>query len=355
MFSKKIISLDIGSKNIKIVTGKYKKGKVHIDNDIVFPTPLHSINDGDIMDKSRLAEAIKNMLSMNNIKIKDTYCTTNSTEVINREIIVPKADEDELDTVVQFEVQQYLPIILDDYILQYRVLEEIEDESSENSLKRLRVFVIAYPKRIGEQYLKLIQDIGLNPLALDVNLNAVSKLFREDSNINEELHKSEETIAVIDMGKESININIFSNGEIEFTRNIASGGEILDRSICKKYDITLEEAEKRKKQYCDLMGENKTEVLVELNIIIKNTINEWIDEMSRIFQFYRNRRIGNKIDKIYLYGGGSRLKGLEEYMSSILNIPVSKISSMSNIVLGKDANKEDLDYYLNAIGAIIRL
>ena len=33
--------------------------------------------------------------------------------------------EEEMETVIRYEIQQYLPINLDDYIVQYVVLDEI--------------------------------------------------------------------------------------------------------------------------------------------------------------------------------------------------------------------------------------
>lgn len=378
MFSKKILSLDIGSKNIKIVTAKQRKNKVYIESTSMTPTPLHCIEDGNITDKNRLIEAIENILGMNNIKVEDTYCTTNSTDIINREMIVPKADEeDELDTIISFEIQQYLPIILDDYILQYNILEEIKNEVLENSLDKLKIMVVAYPKGMAEKYLNLIEELDLKAKALDLNFNSINKLVRMDVEINGEIHIVGERygsininghniepankgfignrVAFIDMGAESISVNIYSKGKIEFTRIIASGGNTLDRAIAAKYDINLEEAEKRKKQYCDLIEENKAEGLEEFNKLIKNIIDNWISEIGRILHFYRNKKLGNNVDKVYLYGGTSRLKGIEKYMGDSLNTPLCKLYSMGNIVFGSEANSDDLDYYLNAIGAIIRL
>ena len=163
-----------------------------------------------------------------------------------------------------------------------------------------------------------------------------------------------DTIAVIDMGAENLSVNIFSNGQMDFSRMTTSGGSIIDRHIAREYDITLEEAEKRKKQYCDLSDESNSEKLEELNNIIKEDVNGWMEEINRIIQFYRNKKVGNKVDKIFIYGGSSRLKGIDEYMAKALNIHVIKIKSMNNIILGKDVDKEQLDFYLNAIGAIIR-
>lgn len=377
MFSKKFISLDIGNQNIKIVIGKYQNSKVYIDRTVMIYTPLHCIEDGNIVDKLRLSQEIKNTLGINSIKARDAICTTNSTSIINREIIIPKAEDSELETMVKFEIQQYLPIIMEDYLIQYKVLETIQDNNPENSLDKLKVLVIVYPKHMAEGYLETLKDADLKPKALDVNFNSINKLLKDDIEINDEKYtvnkpvipmdisgynispinkdSINETVAFIDMGAENLSVNIYSNGQMKFSRMTTSGGNIIDKNIAREYDTTLEDAEKMKKQYCDLLEENNVEKMEQLNGIIKEDVNNWIEEINRILQFYKNKQVGNKVNKIFIHGGSSRLKGIEGYMSRALNAQVVRVKSMSNIILGKDVDKEQLDLYLNAIGAIIRL
>lgn len=377
MIHKKFISLDIGSQNTKIVTGKYQKNKVHIDRALVVDTPLHSIEDGNIVDKLRLSQEIKNVIGINSIKARDAICTTNSTAIINREITIPKAEDSELETMVKFEIQQYLPIIMEDHLIQYKVLEATQDNNSENPIDKLKVLVVVYPKHMAEGYLETLKDADLRPNALDVNFNSINKLLINDIEINGEKYTAKksvaptddlgyqispidkdpinETVAFIDMGAENLSVNIYSNGQMNFSRMTTSGGNAIDKNIAREYDTTLEGAEKMKKQYCDLLEENNVEKMEQLNNIIKDDVNSWMEEINRILQFYKNKKVGNKVDKIFIHGGSSRLKGIEGYMTRALNVPVIKVKSMSNIVLGKDVDKEQLDLYLNAIGAIIRL
>lgn len=355
VFITKIISLDIGIKNTKVALGKHEKNKIQIDRAIVVDTPIHVIEDGNIVDKQRLGSELQSTLGINSIKTKEVICTTNSTSIINREITIPKADDSELKTMVEFEIQQYLPITMEDYIIQHKVLEVVKDESSDRTVEKLRVLVVVYPKHIAEGYFEVLKEADLKPKVLDINFNSINKLLVDGVEINGEKYNIKDTIAVVDMGAENLAVNIFSNGQLDFSRMTTSGGSVIDKNIAMRYDITLQEAEKMKKQHCNLFDENNPQKLEELNNIIKEDVNSWMEEINRIIQFYRNKKLGNKVDKIFIYGGSSRLKGIEEYMSKILNIPVNKIKSMSNIILGKDVDKEQLDIYLNAIGAIIRL
>ncbi|WP_415338262.1 type IV pilus biogenesis protein PilM, partial [Clostridium perfringens] len=95
---KKAISIDIGSNNTKIIVGRYHKNKVSIDKAFSFKTPKDSIDDGHIKDIYSLARAITDALDSNNVKNDNVIFTTNSTSVINRTIIIPKVNEDEIES-----------------------------------------------------------------------------------------------------------------------------------------------------------------------------------------------------------------------------------------------------------------
>ena len=169
----KVISFDIGSYFIKAVVGTYYKDNLTIENYYKIKTPIDSVVDGEIKKEKILANKLKSFLKENNIKVKYGTCTTNSSLIINREVIIPKVEEDELETVVRYEIQQYLPINLDDYIIQVKIINEI---FSDEGIK-LNIRAIAYPNKLVIKYYNLLKEIDLKPHVLDVNYNSVNKFI----------------------------------------------------------------------------------------------------------------------------------------------------------------------------------
>ncbi len=347
----KLVSLDIGSSSIKIVVGKKVKESIHICNAFSIETPKEIIADGNIINSLELSRIIEKALKDNNVRVKDIVCTSSSTAIINRELIVPKAEEEELDTLVRFEIQRYLPINMDDYVIQYNVLEEIEQDN----IDKLKLLVVTYPNRMSKEYFNFIKNSGLKPVSLDVTFNSIKKLLNNSNEINQGENPIQYTTAFLDMGAENLNIHIYNEGKFDFTRVIKSGGKLIDASISKKYDISMKEAEERKIKYADLLEEENLEDLESVNKIVRKQVDEWIEEIMRILQFYKNKKLGNKIDKIYIHGGTSRLKGIDFYIQKKLNIPVVRVNSMSNIASKDRTLEKDFHRYLNAIGSIIRL
>jgi len=346
-----LVSFDIGSTTIKIVQGAYYKGKLSIDNCIKIKTPTNAVIDGEIKDEEAIITMIGAALRQYSIRAKDAICTTNPSSVINREIIVPKVDREELETVVRYEIKQYLPINLDECILQMTVLGEVEDEFEGKT--KLNVRVIAYPKSIALEYYKLLNNLGLRPYALDINFNALNK-FVNHTDIAEFENEIKSSIALIDMGANFIDINIYKDNKLDFTRRIKVGGNDIDNVLINDGDFEPKTIMSVKQNNIDLQ-EDGSLAKVETKLV-EDVLDEWIEKIEMILQFYKNVSLENTIKNIFLFGGSSRFKGLNKYMSEKLGINVSNLSDASNIAFKKyEYNGGILSDFVNAIGAVIRL
>lgn len=342
---RKVVAFDMGSSMIKIVVGMYYKNDLIIDKYIKIPTPKNAIIDGEIKKEEELYIKLNQVLMENNIRVKDAICTTNSTLIINREILIPKVNDDEIDTVVRYEIQQYLPINLEDYILQVTML----DEQGVAEADKLNVRVIAYPEKIARGYYNLLLKLNLKPYTLDVNYNAVNK-FINHTGINSEFeYKSEDAVAFVDMGADFIDVNIYKNGQLDFTRIIKDGGNDIDEILLQRMGVKAEELKEYKSKNINLKDE-----LDPLTIHVKDVIDDWIEKIEKIIQFYKNRNIGNEVSNIVIFGGTSKLNGIDIYMTNKLGIK-TKRKEISKIVFKSNDDGKPIDDFINAIGSVIRV
>lgn len=345
---KRIVSFDIGTNYIKIVEGKYHKEKLNIFQCIDILTPEGIIADGRITNLEALIDIIQFNLNESKIKARDAIVTTNSSLIINREITIPKVEDDEMETVIRYELQQYLPINLDDYILQFIVLDEIY----EDNLTRLKVNVISYPEKMARSYYDLLKGLNLKPYVLDVTYNSLNKIGIYSSLINEQ-NVFGDTVAFVDMGATSIDVTIFKNGKLDFTRIIRLGGDNINHRLSQDLNISIKSTESVKIEQANLENIKEDD---DVNLVIKYAVDYILNDLEKILQFYRNKVVGNKIHKIYIYGGTSNIKFLDKYIEERFNIPTEKINIIKNIgFTSKELKEQSMEKYLNAIGAIIRL
>lgn len=342
--SRDVVSFDIGSNTIKIVEGRYSRNKLQIYRLMELETPEGAIEDGKITNQRDIYEGIKNFIKDNNIRIKDGTCTTNSSAIINREIVVSAlVNEDEIDTVIEYEIEQYLPIKLKDYVIQYTILDKVAD----NEGAKNRVNVVSYPNVVAKGYYDLLYSLDINPYVLDVSYNSLNKLSNHCKLTNRG------TVAFVDMGATSINVTIFKDNKLDFTRIIKYGGNNIDYALSTKIDMSIKSTESERIEKSNLINVDYDDVL---NIAVQETLDEILGELERILQFYNNQSVGRRIENIMIFGGLSNTKGIDKYMEKKLNISTQKVTELNNIEFTNQCEKGlDIGKYLNAIGALIRI
>lgn len=345
--SKSVLSIDLGSNSIKLVEGKFNKNKLSLNKLIQIPTPEDSISDGRILNLQAIIDILDFTIRENNIKAKDVIFTTNSSSIINRDITIPIVEDDEMETVIRYEIQQYLPINLDDYIIQFVVLDEIVDDVG----AKLKVNVTSFPEKMAFSYYSVINSLDLNPYALDVTYNSVNKIANYSQYTSKDGQVIGGTVAFVDMGATSINVAIFKNGKLDFTRMIKSGGDNIDYALSQSLNMSIKSTESIKIKEADLLS-NKEDAK---NETIRKAVDDILEELERILQFYMNKSNAN-IDRVYIYGGLSNLNNINLYIKNKLSMDVARIDRISNIdITSTDLLNENIGQYLNAIGAIIRL
>jgi type IV pilus assembly protein PilM len=351
ILSRTLLCLDLGSQNIHAVVGKCYKGSIEIKKAAETVIPQNTYLDGRIEDFEELRYSINQLLNVNKIRIKNTVLVIQSTSIITRDIILPATDRQNLTNMVKYEIEQFLPIITTEYVIEYAIVDELQEEG----LKKYKIHVAAMPKSMADSLLNLVRECGLKPFALDTHFNAVSKLFSREISINGERLEQGKTAAFIDFGHNSIAIHILTKGKLAFSRIINLGANLIDKEIASSFHITLEEAETRKFQNSNLDPNDMVEGSFDsFNSVIRSQVDIWLSEIQKVFQYYISRDRGNQIDGIYILGGSSRLKGLQKYMEQSLNTKTNAIDQLDIIRESKKAKDFSLREYINAIGGLIR-
>src|SRR5699024_2812034 len=157
LFNKKVVSIDLGSYETKVVEGRIKNKEVEINKYFSFLTPEKAYENGYIINKELLSYSLEEGLSKNEIRTKNAYMNIKSSSVFTREITLPNVSKEEIDEILKYKVEEYLPIETQEYIVQYRIVEKIE----ENYRQKQNILLIAIPKEVVEGHFCLLKNIGL--------------------------------------------------------------------------------------------------------------------------------------------------------------------------------------------------
>ena len=202
-------------------------------------------------------------------------------------------------------------------------------------------------------YYDLLNSLELNPYSLDIAYNSLNKIVNY-SNINEDNGEIlGGAVAFGDMGATSINVTILKNGKLDFTRIIKTGGDNINYELSQSLDMSIKSTESTKIEKGNLLYIEEDDIV---NTTIRQVVDEALEELERILQFYVNKSSSIEISKIFIYGGVANTKGIDSYMEEKLKINVEKITKLNNVDFSsKDLLEEPIGEFINAIGSIIRL
>lgn len=345
-FNKKILSLDLGSYEIKAIEGRNTKNGIIVDNYFSIPTPEGAYMDGEILDKDLIYYVLNEELKNRKTKTKNVHLTINSSSIITREVIIPKVEEEEIENILQYQIEEYIPMNPEDYIVQFKIIGTVY----EDDIEKLGILLIAIPKNIVESHFQLLKDLDLNPLVLDYQPNSIAKIIKYSSFVNDSYPTDNLTFATIDLGYNSTKITIIEDGTVMVSRIIELGMKHIDQNILNFFEYTKEELEEKKLEIENINHvEDEYDDYNRLVNIVKSSIENLSDRIDIVFRYYLTREMGNKIDMILLYGGGSKINGISNVFSNYFAIPSITIKSFDNIKFNGEIHK-----YMNSLGAIIR-
>ena len=355
-WGKPLLSLDIGQHTTKLVFGTVSKlGIIDIRRTVSVPTPAGALEKGRILDPEKLAVQIQTVLSGEKSP-RHVLCTLETPEIITREIFLPFGTQAQMQGMLEYEIQQYMPVDLSGYILQSRIL----DISEANDTKRVRFLSTAVPKDLAQSYFDLIQRLNLKASVLDIQSNSICKLFLSKMAI--EKSNGSGAVAVVDLGYSHINIVIIENGTYQFNRYIELGSVNIDENLKRILKYPQEKIEQCKRIGFDLNPASsapvsplspESEQAVRESNLIKNAVDSWAEELERVFKYYFTRSSGKSIEKILLHGGGSLIPGLSVYLTRFLNIPAEPVPALCCIRTQENPSWQSAPY-LTAVGALIR-
>ena len=328
LFGKKknVIGVDIGSSAIKVVELKDTKKGYQLVNYGIAPIPSEVIVDGAIMDSFAIVEAIKGLLSEKKIKTKDAAISVSGHSVIIKKITLPAMTEEELEESIQWEAEQYIPFPISDVNMDFHILEMVAGQP------QMDVLIVAVKKDMINDYTAVMAEAGLNPVVVDVDSFALENMYCINYDID-----PEQTVALVNIGANVININILKGGTSKLTRDVSAGGRQITNEIQKHVGVSFEDAEILK---CggEVSGVDPSSV----EEIVKTASNTLVTEVQRSFDFYLSTAQEGRIDKVYLSGGSSMLKGIVEAISERTGISTEVANPFLKIGLKKTFDAENL-------------
>ncbi len=331
---KNVIGLDIGSSSVKLVELKEGRNGYQLESLGIAPLPPEAIVDGALMDSVTIIDTVRDLVT-SNTKTKDVVTSVSGHSVIVKKISLPFMSEAELTESIQWEAERHIPYDINDVNIAFQIL----GSGSENP-ELMDVILAAAKKDIINDYVSVVMESGLNPVVIDIDSFAIENML----GINYDIGK-EEIVAIVNVGAGVTNINILKNNMSAFTRDIFRGGNQITEEIQRQLHIDYEEAEKLK--VGDKADPSAQPVIQDL---LKSSSESLSIEIGNSLDFFQSTAGNQKMSKIYLSGGGSKVREFDVILQQQLGIPVEMANPFNKVEYNE--KKFDLEY-LREVGPIM--
>ena len=206
--------------------------------------PAGLIQEGEVKDVQGLAFALKDFWKTHKIKGRRVTIGLANQKVVVRTLEFPMLDEKELRSAIEFQAQDYIPIPIEEAVLDFHILGEV---TSEDGMQKQRVLVVAAQKAMVMDFIDAIKKAKLIVDGVDLQAFSMLRSLSESSFLEVE-GEGKEAVAIANITSDITNIVVTTDGEPQFTRIVAFGGDNFTKSIQDLQGSTYAEAEELKAQ-----------------------------------------------------------------------------------------------------------
>ena len=230
-------------------------------------------------------------------------------------MVRPGTPQSEIRSQLEFRLEEHVPISPREAFFDYDVIPSVDNN--------LSVSVVVYARETIMSYYEACQRAGLTPIAFEVEAQAIARSSLPADGMG--------THMVVDFGKTRTGVGIVHNGILLYTSTIEIGGADLSRALRRELGERPETELTKIKNTQGLVPKQHEPIIYETLLTAVAGIK---DELATRLQYWHSqeRNLEHRpIKSIILCGGSCNLKGVTEYLTETLGIPVYRPNVWRNI------------------------
>jgi type IV pilus assembly protein PilM len=234
---------------------------------------------------------------------------------------------EELAESIQWEAEQYIPFDINDVNLDYVPL------SGAGTGENVDVILVAVKKEKINDYTSVISQTGKLPVLVDVDAFAVQNCYETNYEVEEG-----KTLALVNIGASVTNVNVLSDTNSLFWRDITFGGNQYTDAIQRELSLSFDQAEELKR------GHAVGDYTIQQVIPILNSVSEdFAGELRKTLDFFTATSGADRVDEIVLSGGGSGVLNLDAILRDKFGISVAVMDPFRRVTVNEsEFNPEEL-------------
>lgn len=308
----------------------------------------NGIRNGEIQQPEEVINAIQRTLSKSLPRRPSTrrvVCSIPETKAFLRIIEMPKMEKKEMDEAIRWEIEENIPLSIDQVYYDYQVLEK---KFGKDDGKHKNVLIVAVSRSIVDSFIEVVQGAGLEVIGMEVESVAQARCLLPDK------QKDDYSSLIVDVGDRRTSLLFSVGNAIAFTSSTSVSSQMMTEAYASHFRVDVKKAEKMK------IEQGIGSVISEDAFFraVEPVLNNLYGQIQHSINFIVNSlQYTENIDDIILCGGGANTKGLSLYLSRKTGIPVKIGDPWKNIEFYKRVPpipQKDAIQYSTAIGLALQ-
>ncbi len=317
MFGKKkrVIGLDIGSSQTKMVELSPGKAKKLVTYGISKVLP-DAIVEGEIIDREAVLDSIRTLIETKGVTTKDVVIGLAGRDVIIKRIIMDRMSEADTREQIKWEAEQYVPFDINEVTLDFDIVNPNFGE------KQQEVILVAAKNELINNLTTLLKELNLNPVVIEATAFALQNVYEYNFQSS-----PDETIGLINIGAGMTVMNVIKAGSSLSARDVYYGVNAFISKLQKEIGFNYDDASNAVKGAIPVGASQDS-----IQGVFESFVSDLGTQIERSLQFLSSVTGEEKVNRIYLSGGGSLIPNLLENLKRRLNLSIELLNPFKNIV-----------------------
>jgi type IV pilus assembly protein PilM len=322
------IGLDIGTSGVRAAELAFGRGPATLQRFGQVAVSLGAVRDGEVVDPGLVADAIKHLWSSAKFSSKKVVLGVANQKVIVRQVDLPWMPEDELRKTLALQVQDFIPIPVEQAILDFHPIEIV---NGDNGVRSHRVLLVAAARDMVMMAIEAVKRAGLTVQQVDLTPFAVLRSLGRVAPVGVPTGAE----ALVDVGAKVTSIVVHQNGVPRFVRILLMGGDNITEAVSERLGVPFEHAVGVKQELgmSPVRGDVSSDHPAAR--VIEASAGSFVEEIRGSLDYYLAQPASVPLQRVVISGGGARLTGLGQRLAAATRLPVEPGAATAALQVGK--------------------
>lgn len=319
------LALDIGASSVTALQLSGSGNKIRLRRFHESPLPDGLVVDGEIVDADLFGRELKTFVGKHGLRGRTVQVGVSNQKVIVRNIEMPEMTEAEMIGAIEFQAQDYIPIPVEDAVLDFQIVGKRMDAEGQ---PKQDVLLVAAQRGMIDTLLASLKHAGLKVSGVDVSSLALLRALVPSTSFLADPGRTGVCRGIVDISSSVSTLVVAMDDALKFTRVINFSSDRFAKVISDDRGVTFEDAS-RLSQSVGLPGPlapdgdvYSPEVVAETQRQTGVAAAELVDEIQRSLDYYQSQEGSTPVKELILSGRGTLVRNLDAHLAEALELPV---------------------------------